>query len=725
MITLVLLLLSIFTLFIGAWAFVRWDASWLRNMDVLPVKLLLMVVVAVFLCAALLLLFRLVQRLSEKQLKRTALAGIVILTVGQLLFLLLLHPMLRYDPLKTFDMAVEMLRTHTISGTYETGYFARYTNNYPITILTYWFLLLLSHLGVAQNLFMPAVQLINIACISGAAWLGYLILRELRNRQTAVFYLLVCVLCPLSYVWAGFFYTTTLSMPCLMGILYLFVRLPKAASGARRIRLGILLGLLLILGYKLRATAAIAFIAVALCALLKLWNLRKSGQLSALVRRYAPCGMAFLLTALLSLGFWSAAVNNYVTFDYKNTGFPMIHWVMMSSRWDGSFNQTDEFYTSSFETKEEKAAADKKVLLERIQDAGPVGLVSLAGRKLLNTWVDGTDNWMPENNYSTFGRPFDYLLGNKSGLLLLYAQALRILQMLVIGFAAIASFWQLWRKKERPALFPVQLTLLGGMAFHLLWEASPLYSICFTTLCLMLLADGIAELARWRAAAPALKMSWLPCACSFLGLLLLLFFAKKELVETPIEELNYCVRQYQYAGSHDGYVRNYDQTYVQTFTTDRPFNRISLQVVNPVGEYNQSAFLVRLTREDGTVLYDNDRFLSGMVVNNIPYEFLLDPVIPDGPTRYRLELIPGYIEGDNTLEVLSYNTENYDMYPGGSLTIGGEEQKNGDLAFAVYEYEVTTYFSIKFYLVLAAALLLLAGGITWGSWKCRRSWEMN
>ena len=39
-------------------------------------------------------------------------------------------------------MAVEMLRTHTISGTYETGYFARYTNNYPLTILTYWFLLL-------------------------------------------------------------------------------------------------------------------------------------------------------------------------------------------------------------------------------------------------------------------------------------------------------------------------------------------------------------------------------------------------------------------------------------------------------------------------------------------------------------------------------------------------------------------------------------------------------
>ena len=46
-----------------------------------------------------------------------------------------------------------MLRTHTISGTYETGYFARYTNNYPLTILTYWFLLLLSRLAVPEAWF--------------------------------------------------------------------------------------------------------------------------------------------------------------------------------------------------------------------------------------------------------------------------------------------------------------------------------------------------------------------------------------------------------------------------------------------------------------------------------------------------------------------------------------------------------------------------------------------
>lgn len=78
-------------------------------------------------------------------------------------------------------MAIEMLRTHTISGTYETGYFARYTNNYPLTILTYWLLKLLQGVGVPESGFMLAVQLVNVVCILVSVVLGYLILKELKG----------------------------------------------------------------------------------------------------------------------------------------------------------------------------------------------------------------------------------------------------------------------------------------------------------------------------------------------------------------------------------------------------------------------------------------------------------------------------------------------------------------------------------------------------------------
>ncbi len=729
MYTLIFLLLAVFCLYTGIWSFVRWDSSWLRNMDTLPLRFLFILAGVILLLAALLLIRRLLDKQEEKNLRRLSLLCILILAAGQLIFLFVFRPMLRYDPLKTFDMAVEMLKTRTISGTYETGYFARYTNNYPITILTYWFLLLLSRCGVSESFFMPAVQLVNIACITGSIWLGFRIGEKTAGLRTGVFYLVICVLCPLSYVWAGYFYTNTCSRPCLMGILYLYLLLPKARTKQNRGLIGGALGLILVLGFKLRATTMIAMIAVFLAAAFKLVEkVRNTGGLWKALpylrrtgKKYALSMAAFLLAVLLSLGFWSRVTDHYVNFDYKNTGFPVIHWIMMGSRWDGAFEQLDEMYTSGFATKEEKIAADKEVLLERIREAGPLGLVSLAGRKLLNTWADGTDGYLPENSCSTQGKLYDYLLGNKAGFVTAYAQIFRALQMLVTGLLALASFWCLRTKKKLPGSFLVQLTLLGAMAFHLIWETNPLYSITFTFLGLLLLAEGLCRFRESPALGPLLGKSWPGCAAAWALLLVLLVFAKKELVDTPIEERSYCVDQYQYAGGGDGYVSDYDQIYTQTFTTDRPFNRIAVRAVNTVGPYNQSAFLVKLTREDGTVLYDNDRFLSGMVEKNKPYEFLLDPVIPHGPTSYTLEITPGYIKGEDSLEFLSYNTGNCDMYPKGSLTVGGREQKKGDLAFSVCEYKVTTYFSIKAYLVLCAGILLLAGGITFLTWRNRKA----
>ncbi len=122
MYTLSLFLLALFSLYISVFAFFRWDASFLRNLNHSPVQALFILAFGLLLCAALVLLYRLVKWLSEKNQKRLGLILFLVLALGQLGFLVVIRPQLRYDPLKIFDMAIEMLRTHTISGTYETGY---------------------------------------------------------------------------------------------------------------------------------------------------------------------------------------------------------------------------------------------------------------------------------------------------------------------------------------------------------------------------------------------------------------------------------------------------------------------------------------------------------------------------------------------------------------------------------------------------------------------------
>lgn len=106
MYTLVLLLLAAFSLYIGAWAFVRWDASWLRGLNLLPVQILIIALTAIFLLGALLLILHFLKNQEDKTLKRLAFFLIALLGAGQLIFLLVIQPMLRYDPLKVFDMAV-------------------------------------------------------------------------------------------------------------------------------------------------------------------------------------------------------------------------------------------------------------------------------------------------------------------------------------------------------------------------------------------------------------------------------------------------------------------------------------------------------------------------------------------------------------------------------------------------------------------------------------------
>ena len=191
MYTLSLFLLALFSLYIGVFFLLGgWEAlPGCGSLTPFRAQILFVLVFALFLLAALLLIRRVLEKLDEKSLRRLALFCIIFLAAGQLLFLALIQPQLRYDPLKIFDMAVEMLRTHTISGTYETGYFAPYNEqlspDHPDLLVP----ASLSRLGIPQAWFMPAVQLVNIVCITLSIWLGYLIMKELKGRRAAVFYL--------------------------------------------------------------------------------------------------------------------------------------------------------------------------------------------------------------------------------------------------------------------------------------------------------------------------------------------------------------------------------------------------------------------------------------------------------------------------------------------------------------------------------------------------------
>ena len=59
-------------------------------------------------------------------------------------------------------------------------------------------------------------------------------------------------------------------------------------------------------------------------------------------------------------------------------------------------------------------------------------------------------------------------------------------------FALVAAIGML--RKRNPWNYVVMLTLLGGMIFHVFWEANPKYSICFMGVMMFMMVTGIENL---------------------------------------------------------------------------------------------------------------------------------------------------------------------------------------------------------------------------------------
>lgn len=84
---------------------------------------------------------------------------------------------------------------------------------------------------------------------------------------------------------------------------------------------------------------------------------------------------------------------------------------------DGMFNTQDYYDTKNAATAEEKKAVNEEKLRTRLEKLGIRGWLDLAGRKLVRTWADGTDDYPSYlNQYSSTGCSHTWLLEDKKRL---------------------------------------------------------------------------------------------------------------------------------------------------------------------------------------------------------------------------------------------------------------------------------------------------------------------
>ena len=614
-------------------------------------------------------LFRHLIPILEKHEKKAVPVLFGVMLLLQVLTVICVRTSLRYDHLKIFDTAVSLLEQGVISDTHFSSYFMKYPNNIPICLFTYFWLRLAELFRIPREVWMEYIKLVNLLFMNFGMWCGYRILRRYQSASAALRYLMLILVNPLWYLLGEMYYTSTISLAFSMGAIWLFDSAGRQETLWKKYTQYALAGILLAAGYQIRATVIITAAALLIYAVLRIRSFRRS--------REAFSVLAVLFGAVLMLGAYKTAERHYAGFDPSQTGYPAVHWVMMSAQGEGQYNSADDAYTGSFSTKEERTRADLDRLKERLEQMGPGGLLTLFRNKLRVAFSDGDDDYASLFQTMREASPVQkYINGSRSDYLAVY---LHSYHSLLCGLILLALVWRAFRGK-RGFLDVIALNVCGAYLFYLIWEVDEAYSIPFMLMLLMLEAAGMEKLdggfAKAREKLPALRHAPAAAAC---GLLMIAAGLVWVVSRTGAPVRNYSVLQDQET-SKDLLLQT---EFSQTFRTGKAFDHIDLWVANWDGAANDSIYELRILDEAGTEVARAQ--MPGAQMPCIDaYTVAFEKVIPEREQTYTIQVSLSNPDCAVKTDFLYYGTGAWDMYGDGAL-YAPEEIPNVDLAFAVYE----------------------------------------
>ena len=614
-------------------------------------------------------LFRRLIPILEKHEKKAVPVLFGVMVLLQVLTVICVRTSLRYDHLKIFDTAVSLLEQGVISNTHFSSYFMKYPNNIPICLFTYFWLRLAELFRIPREVWMEYIKLVNLLFMNFGMWCGYRILRRHQSASAALRYLMLILVNPLWYLLGEMYYTSTISLAFSMGAIWLFDSAGRQETLWKKYTQYALAGILLAAGYQIRATVIITAAALLIYAVLRIRSFRRS--------REAFSVLAVLFGAVLMLGAYKTAERHYAGFDPSQTGYPAVHWVMMSAQGEGQYNSADDAYTGSFSTKEERTRADLDRLKERLEQMGPGGLLTLFRNKLRVAFSDGDDDYASLFQTMREASPVQkYINGSRSDYLAVY---LHSYHSLLCGLILLALVWRAFRGK-RGFLDVIALNVCGAYLFYLIWEVDEAYSIPFMLMLLMLEAAGMEKLdggfAKAREKLPALRLAPAAAAC---GLLMIAAGLVWVVSRTGAPVRNYSVLQDQET-SKDLLLQT---EFSQTFRTGKAFDHIDLWVANWDGAANDSIYELRILDEAGTEVARAQ--MPGAQMPCIDaYTVAFEKVIPEREQIYTIQVSLSNPDCAVKTDFLYYGTGAWDMYGDGAL-YAPEEIPNVDLAFAVYE----------------------------------------
>ena len=291
-----------------------------------------------------------------------------------------------------------------------------------------------------------------------------------------------------------------LCLPAVLSCTFLYGNIPAFACGTaalwcfasflreRRWRDGVLTALLLALAVVLKLNLLIFFAAV-----LILWCLD-------LLRRFELRSLVcFVLCIVTVLGVRSVPQSIYERRSGRSfgDGIPMLAWMAMGfceghagPGWYKEDNTVTAFYKSGNDSAATKEHA-RRVLSERLGDFtdDPAAALEFFSTKLVTQWNEPSYEsiWLNQvhESYGEKGALYGLFCdrGEKGTLAFMN----QVQQLVFLG--TLSALLRLWRRKDVNACLPI-VVLLGGLLYHLLFEAKSQYALPYYILLFPMAAYG-------------------------------------------------------------------------------------------------------------------------------------------------------------------------------------------------------------------------------------------
>ena len=612
-------------------------------------------------------LYKVIIKLDDK--KKKIIVGILL----GLQFILLLISAFVISSIPQVDLIHILTEINSLNDTgsiLNSVYYSVYPNNRFLLIILYG---LQKIIPISNQILF---SLLSTICISVMSLFTYKTVNKVWDLNKGLLSLFICVLSPIFYLYVSYYYTDVLMLPFASILIYLIVKTKDEKNLKSNVLYGLLIGIIAIIGYKIRAVAI--FILVAYFVYLIFTK-----KILIVLKKFAP----IIIGAILTITCIDTIENKFFTNVNVDKEFPMTHWIMMgvNEKSYGYYSQDDYNLSSSASNVSERTDLNIKEIKNRLSDLGPFGTVKLLVVKLVSVWGKGDYSYQKYLELvNDFNPSYSYLLEDKNIVINYLLQFSKI----VVMFMAIISLINIYKSGKKSI---IAISLFGAVFFYLVWEVCPRYGLSFLP---WLILIGTCSYDTLNTNYEKFKFyKYFKCIILVLTLALFAFSFNKYTGISYKENIvaKDSVTNVKYISL------NKEAIITQTLDLYDSFNKIRLKF--KVNEINDATYKLELITKN-EVVYEKD-FKKNDLKNKKYTDFYLDKTYEGGSYTVRLSS-----DSTSDLEVYIAYKEKFDYYPNGILEVNKKEE-TGDLMFEVVNNEergIYTYLEYMTIMILTLGM---------------------